>query len=279
MPKDLVHQTHAFGMGQFEPQSIHGVYTEKDEADLVAEAVCTELHKHLSEVEKKKDVVLEKIDKHIARLQKEINGHMKEATDIPEMSDKHHSLAERKMGMIRNLREKHKMVKAAKKQLPEIEDKKKLNESILGTIALSVLLGTGINWLKDKKKEIAAADKADREEKEEAEENARKVKAVEQAQQFLEKPENKKTLDQIKNDQEIKKLITTIENKYKNDHSNWIQQGGLDGYAGYPPSWGDGQKDLIKKIEDKIRKYSDGDKILDAMNPNSKFKYSVQGFK
>jgi len=122
MPKDLVHQTHAFGMGQFEPQSIHGVYTEKDEADLVAEAACTELHKHLSEVEKKKDVVLEKIDKHIARLQKEINGHMKEATDIPEMSDKHHSLAERKMGMIRNLREKHKMVKAAKKQLPEIKE-------------------------------------------------------------------------------------------------------------------------------------------------------------
>jgi hypothetical protein len=48
---------------------------------------------------------------------------MKDATDIPEMSEKHHELAERKMGMIRNLREKHKMVKSAKKQLPEIEEK------------------------------------------------------------------------------------------------------------------------------------------------------------
>lgn len=123
MPQDIMHQTHAFGMGQFEPQSVHGVYTDKDEAGLVAEAACTELRKHLEEVEKKKDTVIGKIDKHIARLQKEINAHMKEATEIPEMSEKHHELAERKMGMIRNLREKHKMVKAAKKQLPEIEEK------------------------------------------------------------------------------------------------------------------------------------------------------------
>lgn len=123
MPQDIVHQTHAFGMGQFNPQGVHGVYTDKDEANLVAEAACTELRKHLSEVEKKKDTVLEKITKHIARLQKEINAHMKEATDIPEMSEKHHELAERKMGMIRNLRDKHKMVKSAKKQLPEIEEK------------------------------------------------------------------------------------------------------------------------------------------------------------
>lgn len=122
-PQDIMHQTHAFGMGQFEPQNVHGIYTDKDEAGLVAEAACTELRKHLEEVEKKKDTVLSKIDKHIARLQKEINAHMKEATDIPEMSEKHHELAERKMGMIRNLRDKHKMVKAAKKQLPEIEEK------------------------------------------------------------------------------------------------------------------------------------------------------------
>lgn len=122
-PQDIVHQTHAFGMGQFEPQGVHGVYTDKDEANLVAEAACTELRKHLEEVEKKKDTVLEKIDKHIARLQKEINAHMKEATEIPEMAEKHHELAERKMNIIRGLRDKHKMVKATKKQLPEIEEK------------------------------------------------------------------------------------------------------------------------------------------------------------
>lgn len=122
-PEDIMHQTHAFGMGQFEPQSVHGVYGDEEEANLVAEAACTELRKHLEEVEKKKDTVISKIDKHIARLQKEINAHMKDATEIPEMSEKHHELAERKMAMIRGLRDKHKMVKAAKKQLPEIEEK------------------------------------------------------------------------------------------------------------------------------------------------------------
>lgn len=122
-PQDIMHQTHAFGMGQFDPQGVHGVYADKDEAGLVAEAACTELYKHLSEVEKKKDTVLEKIDKHIARLQKEINAHMKEASEMPERADEAHNLAERKMGMIKGLREKHKMVKAAKKELPKKEEK------------------------------------------------------------------------------------------------------------------------------------------------------------
>lgn len=121
-PADIVHQTHAFGMGQFEPHGVHGVYTDKDEADLVAEAVCNELYKHLSEVEKKKDTVLEKINKHIARLQKEINAHMKDATEIPEMAERHHQLAERKMQMIKGLRDKHKMVKSAKKELPKKDE-------------------------------------------------------------------------------------------------------------------------------------------------------------
>lgn len=121
-PADIVHQTHAFGIGQFEPQGIHGVYTDKDEADLVAEAACTELYKHLSEVEKKKDHVVEKIEKHIARLQKEINAHMKEATERPELAEGHHQLAEKKMNIIRGLRDKHRMVKAAKKDLPKKEE-------------------------------------------------------------------------------------------------------------------------------------------------------------
>lgn len=123
LPTDIVHQTHTFGVGQFEPHQVHGIYTDSDEANLVAEAACTKLRKHLEEIERKKDTVLGKIDKHIARLQREINSHMKDATNIPEMSEKHHELAERKMGTIRGLREKYKMVKSAKKQLPEIEEK------------------------------------------------------------------------------------------------------------------------------------------------------------
>ena len=122
-PADLVHQTHAFGIGQFEPQQVHGIYTDGNEANLVAEAACTKLRKHLGEIEKKKDTAISKIDKHIQRLQKEINSHMKDATEIPEMAEKHHELAERKMNVIRELRNKHKLVKSSKKQLPEVEEK------------------------------------------------------------------------------------------------------------------------------------------------------------
>lgn len=117
--EDLVHETHAFGMGQFDPQGVHGVYADLEEANLVAEAAVDELHKHLAKVEKKKDHVLSELDKHVARLQKEINAHMKEATDRPELAEGHHQLAEKKMNMIKNLREKHKAIKATKRELPE----------------------------------------------------------------------------------------------------------------------------------------------------------------
>lgn len=121
-PEDLVHQTHAFGMGQFEPQGVHGVYNDESEAGLVAEAACNELHKHLAEVEHKKHTVVEKIDKHIARLQKEINAHMKEASDIPENADKAHALAEDKMNLIKELRAKRKIVEASKKPVEKLEE-------------------------------------------------------------------------------------------------------------------------------------------------------------
>jgi hypothetical protein len=121
--EDLVHQTHTFGMGQFDPMSVHGVYGDEEEANLVAEAATNEFHKHLAKVEKKKDQVMSEIEKHIARLQKEINVHMKEATDAPELSEGHHGLAEKKMNMIKGLRDKHKAVKAAKKEVPEIKEK------------------------------------------------------------------------------------------------------------------------------------------------------------
>jgi hypothetical protein len=121
--EDLVHQTHTFGMGQFDPMSVHGVYGDEEEANLVAEAATNEFHKHLAKVEKKKDQVMSEIEKHIARLQKEINVHMKEATDAPELSEGHHGLAEKKMNMIKGLRDKHKAVKATKKEVPEIKEK------------------------------------------------------------------------------------------------------------------------------------------------------------
>lgn len=122
-PQDIMHQTHAFGMGQFDPQGVHGVYNNEEEANLVAEAACNELHKHLHAVEKKKDHVLGEIDKHIARLQKEINAHMKEATERPELSEGHHQLAEKKMNTIKGLRDKHRAIKASKKDIPVNDEK------------------------------------------------------------------------------------------------------------------------------------------------------------
>ena len=117
-PEDIVHKTHAFGVHQFEPRTVHGVYSDEGEAAIVAEAAIRDLHKRLKKVEGKKDTILQRIGGKINALQKEINSHMKSANERPEESDTHHMLAEKKMNLIRNLRDKHKMVKAAKKQLP-----------------------------------------------------------------------------------------------------------------------------------------------------------------
>ena len=123
--EDLVHETHCFGMGQFEPHSVHGVYADGREANLVAEAAQADLHKHLRKVEKKKDHVLDEIAKHIGKLQKAVNGHMDEASQKPEEADMHHELAQRKMNIIKGLRDKHKAIKATKKELPEPKENKK----------------------------------------------------------------------------------------------------------------------------------------------------------
>lgn len=122
-PAEIVQPSHVFGMGQYDPHTVHGVYNDEEEANIVAEAACSKLHKKLTELEKKKDHVTSQIDKHIARLQKEINAHMREATENPELSEGHHQLAEKKMGIIRGLRTKHKMVKSAKKDVPQQEEK------------------------------------------------------------------------------------------------------------------------------------------------------------
>jgi hypothetical protein len=121
-PVDLVHPTHAFGMGQFNPQGVHGIYNDEEEANIVAEAAQANLHKQLAELESKKDHVLDEISKRIDKLQREINSHMKEATQIPEMSERHHQLAEKKMNVIKGLRDKHRIVKASRKELPKKDE-------------------------------------------------------------------------------------------------------------------------------------------------------------
>lgn len=122
--EDVLHKTHAFGVHQFDPQTVHGVYGDEGEASLVAEGAVKDLQTRLKKIEKKKDAVLEKIVKHIGKFQKEINEHMKNASQKPEEAEIHHQLAERKMNIIKNLRDKHKVVKASKKELPKHKDDK-----------------------------------------------------------------------------------------------------------------------------------------------------------
>lgn len=112
-PEELVHPTHAFGMGQFDPSTIHGIYNDEKEANLVAEAICSELQQHLAEVEKKKAMVTEKIDKAIKGLQKEVNRCMDEGDDMR---------AQEVLQRIAELRNKHSMVEASKKEIKPTKD-------------------------------------------------------------------------------------------------------------------------------------------------------------
>lgn len=121
-PEELVHTTHAFGMGQFDPSMIHGIYNDEKEANLVAEAVCRELQEYLAEVEKKKAMVTEKIDKVIKDLQKEVNRCMDEGND---------QKAQEVLQRIAELRHKHGMVEASKKPLEEKEDSSKKKDDEL----------------------------------------------------------------------------------------------------------------------------------------------------
>ena len=114
-PEDLVHTTHAFGMGQYDPTTIHGIYNDEKEANLVAEAICNELQKYLAEVEKKKGEVSMKLEAAIAKLQKEVNRCMDEGNDTK---------AQETIQKIAELRNKHKMVEASKKEMKPIEEKK-----------------------------------------------------------------------------------------------------------------------------------------------------------
>jgi hypothetical protein len=100
---------------------IHGYYSTQEEAMKVANTLLTDKMASQKSLEEKKSQVVDKIDKVIAKLQKEINDHMKMTTEAPEEADKYHSMAETKMSKIKELREKHKAVAASKKQLQEKE--------------------------------------------------------------------------------------------------------------------------------------------------------------
>lgn len=109
-------------MGGLSPEMVHGFYLSEDEASRVAEDLVKKVMEAAQALEEKKADVTGKLDKTIHKLQKEINRHMNEASKDPVAADKHHSMAERKMQMIKALREKHKMVESSKKELPKKDE-------------------------------------------------------------------------------------------------------------------------------------------------------------
>jgi hypothetical protein len=112
-PEELVQTTNAFGMGQYDPTMVHGIYNDEKEANLVAEAICNELQQHLAEVEKKKGMVAEKLEAAIKGLQKEVNRCMEEGNDMR---------AQQTIQKIAELRNKHQMVEASKKEIKKEEE-------------------------------------------------------------------------------------------------------------------------------------------------------------
>lgn len=114
-PDRLVQPTHAFGMQQFDPMQVHGVYNDQEEANMVAEAACNELYKHMKEVEDKKHNITEKIGGMIRKMQKEVNRCMQEGDERG---------AQMMLEKISSLRERYKMVEASKKEIKPLEEKK-----------------------------------------------------------------------------------------------------------------------------------------------------------
>ena len=143
-PEDLVHTSDAFGMGQYDPSTIHGIYNDEREANLVAEAICSELQQHLAEIEKKKGEVTVKLEAAIAQLQKEVNRCMDEGADMK---------AQEVLQRIAELRNKHQMVEASKKPIEDEDSKKKIEEGWLDRTTAKVKgagaqVGAGLGNLK-----------------------------------------------------------------------------------------------------------------------------------
>ena len=113
-PEDLVHTTHAFGMGQFDPSTVHGVYQDEKQAQQVAEAACGAMEERLQSIEEKKIAVTSKIEETIKMFQKEVNRCMEEGDDRK---------AQQIIQKIAELRSKHQMVEASKKPIEEKEEK------------------------------------------------------------------------------------------------------------------------------------------------------------
>jgi len=133
----------------------------------------------------------------------------------------------------------------------------------------------GINWLRKKKEQIAKAEKrnemskldAEAKKEEEARLAAREA-AIQKAEATIKDPKNQAIIAKIKADKDIINLISQIDKQLDQEWKDWEMSGGNSSYGmGYPtPSWGKSNKDLVKKIEDKIKTFDGGEEILNLMS-------------
>lgn len=128
-PDTLVHPVNPweFAMkcqnGEVNEGNVAGFFAEEDPAMECAYGMVAELHKSASELEKKKQTVAEKLQKHIGKLHKEAEAAMREAKKDPGQADAHRSHSQALLEKIKGLEGKHKMVASSQRELKPLKER------------------------------------------------------------------------------------------------------------------------------------------------------------
>lgn len=96
---------------------VHGFYIDEPEAQNTAKQLLIDLQDKALALEAKKDEVTTALQKKIDELQKQIEMHTKAMKTDPDNAGEHHVKAEELLAKMKKLRDTHKMVQEAKKQL------------------------------------------------------------------------------------------------------------------------------------------------------------------
>ncbi len=100
-------------MGGLTPSQVYGFYSSKDEALNAAHDIVVAVNEAAKTLEEKKHTVTSKIEETIKKLQKEVNRCMEEGKD---------QKAQQIIQRIAELRSKHQMVEASKKEIEKEEE-------------------------------------------------------------------------------------------------------------------------------------------------------------
>lgn len=99
------------------PDQVHGFYIDEPEAQSTAKQLLVDLQDKALALEAKKEEVTAALQKKMNELQKLAEMHMKAMKSEPDKAGEHHVKAESYLSKLKELRDKHKMVEEAKKQI------------------------------------------------------------------------------------------------------------------------------------------------------------------